>query len=309
MNFSRFLEATRGGATLESAMDAQVFWKGDSGKQKSTSSQTQTNTPTQSAQYNNLLNKSDAWLNSGGFDKNYGGSADFDPVANMNQTQTGALGGMVGTGQNLSSIYNGAGTQSLQNFLGSYDPQKTGLNAAIGAANNQLQYDFETGQMGNIRQGASQSGQYGSTRAGIAEGLARGQLARSQANNAAQLAYQDQQAYNQNQMSALANLSQISQGLNSGNALQYDAGTLAQNQEQNEIAGQLQKWAYENNVDLNNLLAYKNLISGDMGGTTTGTGTSTTKGGGGGGGGFMGLLGQIGGMAAGSYFGGTGPFG
>lgn len=299
MNFSRFLEARRGGATLEAAMDSMLAWKGGSDKQKSES----VSKPVQTPQYQNLLNKSDNWLNSGGFDQSYGGYQGFDPVADMNQSQLGAIQGMTTTGQNLSSIYNGTGTQSLQRFLGEYDPNKTGLRAAQSAAAEQAQFDFETGQMGNIRQGASQAGQYGSTRAGIAEGLARSRLAQGIAANNAQMAYQDQQAYNQNQMNALTNLSQISQGLNSGNALQYDAGTLLQNQQQNEIAGQLQKWAYENNVDLNNLLAYKNLVSGDMGGKTS----STSKGGGGGNG-FMGLLGQVGGMAAGSYFGGTGPF-
>lgn len=69
MNLSRFLEATRGGCTLEAAMDAQVFWKG--GGSKSTS----TTTHKQDPQYNTLLSGSDKWLNSGGFDKNYGGSA------------------------------------------------------------------------------------------------------------------------------------------------------------------------------------------------------------------------------------------
>ena len=63
----------------------------------------------------------------------------------------------------------------------------------------------------------------------------------------------------------LGNLSSITKGLNSGAGLQYDAGTLEQQQQQNEINGQLQKWMYENNASLNDLLAYKQLISGDMG--------------------------------------------
>lgn len=272
-----------------------VYCKDDGGEQETTT------TPYQKDQYDKLLGKSDAWLKGGGFDKYYGGSSNFDPVANLTGGQRQSILDMDATAKNLSSIYNGAGTQSLQRFLGEYDPNKTGLAAAQSAAAEQAQFDFETGQMGNIRQGAVNAGQYGSSRAGIAEGLARGRLAQGIAANNAQMAYQDQQAYNQNQMNALANLSQISQGLNSGNTMKWDASALIQGQQQNEIAGQLQKWAYENNVDLNNLLAYKNLISGDMGGTSTMEG-------GGGGGGFMGLLGQVGGMAAGSYFGGTGPF-
>ena len=288
MNLSRFLEATRGGCTLESAMDAQVFWKG--GKSKSTSSTTHKQDP----QYNTLLSGSDKWLNSGGFDKNYGGSADFDPVAGFTGGQASGVAGMQQTGANLSDIYNGLGSDSITRYLGAYDPSKTGLNDAMSAAAEQATFDFETGQMGNIRQGAIDAGQFGSSRAGIAEGLARGRLAQGIAANNAQMAYQDQQNYNQNQLNALGNLSAITKGLASGSGLEYDAGALEQQQQQKEIQGQLDKWAYENNVDANTLLAYKQLISGDMGGTTT----SKTKGGGGSG--LGSALGSIGGFALGN---------
>lgn len=105
MNLSRFLEATRGGCTLEAAMDAQVFWKG-----KDPKSTTTTNTVhKQDAQYNTLLSGSDKWLQSGGFDKNYGGSATFDPVADFTSGQTSGVAGMQQTGANLADIYNGLG--------------------------------------------------------------------------------------------------------------------------------------------------------------------------------------------------------
>lgn len=295
MNFSRFLEARRSGATLEAAMDTTVHWKG--GSQKSTTNTT--STPMQTPQFKNLLGGADKWLNEGGLDANYGGSAGFDPVADMTAQQQSGISGMAQTGASLADLYNGLGGESVGRYLGAYDPKKTGLAAAQGAAAEQAQFDFETGQMGNIRQGATQAGQYGSTRAGIAEGLARGRLAQGIANTNAQMAYQDQQAYNQNQLAALGNLSAITKGLGSGSALEYDAGALQQKQQQAEIAGQLDKWAYENNVDLNNLLAYKQLISGDMGGTSSGV----SKGPGGGGGGLT-ALGSLGGMAAGAYFGG-----
>lgn len=288
MNLSRFLEATRGGCTLESAMDAQVFWKG--GSQKSTS----TTKHKQDPQYGTLLGKSDEWLNSGGFDKNYGGSENFDSVANFTGGQTSGVAGMQQTGANLSDIYNGLGSDSITRYLGAYDPSKTGLNDAMSAAAEQATFDFETGQMGNIRQGATDAGQFGSSRAGIAEGLARGRLAQGIAANNAQMAYQDQQSYNQNQLNALGNLSAITKGLASGSGLQYDAGALEQAQQQKEIQGQLDKWAYENNVDANTLLAYKQLISGDMGGKTT------TKSSGGGGSGIGSALGSIGGFALGN---------
>lgn len=293
MNYSRFLHARLGGATLEASMDAMLNWKGGGGKQTSTT----TSTPVQSAQYSNLLNKSDAWLSGGGFDKNYGGSAGFDPVADFTSGQTSGVQGMQQTGASLADIYNGLGGDSISRFLGGYDPEKTGLKAAQGAAAEQAMFDFETGQMGNIRQGATDAGQYGSTRAGIAEGLARGRLAQGIANTNAQMAYQDQQSYNQNQLNALGNLSAITKGLASGSGLQYDAGNLEQQQQQKEILGQLDKWAYENNADLNDLLAYKQLITGDMGGTNTSVSKSS---GGGGGSGLGAALGSIGGFALGN---------
>ena len=298
MNYSRFLHARLGGATLEAAMESQVFWKDKGGKQTSTT----TSTPMQDAQYKNLLGKSDSWLNGGGFDKNYGGSADFDPIADFTGSQTSGIQGMQNTGANLSDIYNGVGIDSIGNFLGGYDPEKTGLNKAMAAANEQSQFDFETGQMGNIRQGATDAGQFGSTRAGIAEGLARGRLAQGQNATNAQMAYQDQQAYNNNQLNALSNLTSITKGLSSGSGLEYDAGALDQNQQQKEIAGELEKWGYANNVNLNDLLAYKQLISGDMGGTSTSVSKTS-----GGGNGALGAIGGLAGTAAGLYFSGGNP--
>jgi hypothetical protein len=288
MNQSRWLEAMRGGCTLGAAMDMQVNWKGGGGKSTSTS------TPVQSAQNSNLLNKSDAWLNAGGFDKNYGGSAGFDPVANMTQGQQSGITGMGNTGSSLANLYAGQGQESLDAYLGKYDPNATGVNDAISNANQQSQYDFETGQMGNIRQGATDAGQFGSSRAGIAEGLARGQLARSQATNAANMTYQDQQQFNNNRLNTLNNLSSITKGLGSGSALEYDAGALDQQQQQKELQGQLEKWGYENNVNANDLLAYKQMISGDMGGTTVSKAPKT------GGSGIGSALGAVGGFALGN---------
>lgn len=289
MNLSRFLEAVRGGATLDAAFDAQNYWKGG-GKQTSVT----VSTPYQKKNYDTLLGEADAWLKGGGFDKTYAGG--MDTVAGLTDAQQAGIEGMTGTGASLADIYNGLGSDSVSDYLGSYDPSKTGLNEAMATAAEQAQFDFETGQMGNIRQGATDAGQYGSSRAGIAEGLARGRLAQGIASNNAQMAYQDQQMFNQNRLAALNNLSAITKGLASGSGLQYDAGALAQQQEQKEIQGALDKWAYENNIDANTLMAYKEMISGDMGGTSV----STSKGGGGGGSGIGSALGAVGGFALGN---------
>lgn len=270
---------------------------GGGGGSKQTS--TSTSTPYQQKQYNTLLKGADSWLSQGGFDNNYGGAEGFDPVANMTPEQQAALQGSYGTGQAVSGLYGTSGLSSLSDYLGAYDPNKTGLTSAIDAMNNQSNFNFETQVNPQIRQGAQGAGQYGSSRHGIAEGLARSQLSQQQMNNASTMAFQDQQAYNQNRLGVLNNLSGITKGLNSGYGLQYDAGKLQQDQNQAEIQGDLQKWLYENNVGLNDLLAYQSLVSGDMGGTNT----SVTKGSGGGSSPF-GAIAAVGGAALGGMFGG-----
>lgn len=274
---------------------------GGGGGQKQTTSSTQTSTPYQQDYYKNLLEGANAWMSGGGFDKTYAGG--MDTVADMNERQKAGLEGSYNTASTLGQLYSGAGQGALSDYLGPYDPSKTGLSAAIQAANDQSNFNFETQINPNIRQGAQGAGQYGSSRHGIAEGLARGQLAATQQQNASQLAFQDQQNFNQNRTNVLNNLSGITKGLNSPSGLMYDAGTLEQTQNQNEIQGALQKWAYENNVRLQDLQAYQSLISGDMGGTVTGQSTTKTSGPSAS---PWGALGTIGGMALGTMFGGPG---
>lgn len=271
--------------------------KGKSQKQSSTS----TSTPHQTENYDKLLGGSDAWLDGGGFDKNYGGSEGFDPVADFTPEQLEAIKGMSGTGGALSDIYNGLGMESLRDSLGAYDPSKTGLNSTLDNMYERSNFDYQTQAAPQIRQGATTAGQFGSSRHGIAEGLAQDRLQQNQLNAASQMTLQDQQNWNTQRQNTLNNLSGISKGLNSGNLVGYDAGALQQGQNQAEIKGQLEKWAYENNVDLNDLAAYKSLISGDMGGTTQ----TTTKGQGGGGSG-LGALGSLAGMGLGFMVGGPG---
>lgn len=287
MNFLQFNTRRVMGVPVE--IMGLVF-KGDS-KQESES----TETPHQQAQYDKLLAAADAWKDGGGFDKNYGGSAGFDPIADFTNEQQGALQGMYGTGSQLSEIYNGSGMKALTDSLGAYDPAKTGINDAIGAANQRTIFDYQTQVAPQIRQGAQGAGQFGSSRHGIAEGLAQDQLSQNMTNQATQMAYNDQQSWNNNRNQTLANLSNISTGLGSGNAMQYQAGSLQQAQDQKEIMGELEKWGYENNVSMNDLQAYKNLISGNMGGTTNSESTAPSSGGG-----IMSTVGMVGGAILGS---------
>lgn len=293
MNFLQFNVQRLMGVPYE---DMGLAFKGGGGKQKTNT----TETPHQQAQYDKLLQDADAWRESGGFDKNYGGVEGFDPIAGFTDEQKQALQGMQGTGGALSELYNGAGMQSLEDSLGKYDPSKTGIQDAIGAANERTMFDYQTQVAPELRQGAQGAGQFGSSRHGIAEGLAQDRLSQNMTNQSTQMAYQDQQAWNQNRQNTLNNLGAISQGLGSGNAMQYQAGSLEQQQQQKEILGQLEKWGYENNISMNDMQAYKNLISGNMGGTSN----SESKGGGEQGGGIMSTVGTVGGGILGGIYGG-----
>ena len=294
MNFLTFNTMRVMGVPVE---DMGLLFKGG-GSQKQSS--TTVSTPHQQGNYDKLLGGADNWLDGGGYDKNFGGSEDFNPVAGLNENQQAGIGGMNQLGQGLQGLLGGAGVDSLADYLGPYDPNKTGLTSAINAANEQSTWDFDTMVRPELRSGASNAGQYGSSRAGIAEGIATSRLLQQQGNQASQMAFQDQQAFNQNRLGALNNMTNIAQGLGSGNAMQYQAGSIEQKQKQDEINGQLQKWAYENNASLNDLLAYQQLISGDMGGTNV----SNTKGSGGSSGGGAGAgIGSIAGGIAGSFFG------
>lgn len=298
MSFYRFAEGLRLGMSPSVADGmSRVYKGGDKQKEESTSTQT----PYQKAQYDNLLNNADTWLGNGGFQDNLGGSADFQNVAGFTPGQQAGLAGSQATGQAAQGLYDQQGLSTLSNYFGTYDPDKTGLTGAINASNNALDWNYGTTVAPQIRQGATDSGQYGSTRHGVAEGIAQAQLSQQKSNAANTMAFQDQQAYNQNQLSVLGNLSQITKGLNSGNGLQFDAGQLQQTQNQNQINGDLQKWAYQNNASLNDLLAYQQLISGNMGGTTNSTSTSS---GGGGGSSALGTIGTIGGAVVGGIYGG-----
>jgi hypothetical protein len=298
MNFNRFAEGLRLGMSPGVAMVmTNVYGGGGGDKQEQTSEQD--STPYQTKQFQSLLQGADLWVKNGGFSPNYGGVKDFDSVANMNNAQTSALTGTQTLGGNLQGTLNSQGVASLGDYLGAYNPDKTGLTGAINASNEAMNWDYGTQVAPQIRQGATDAGQYGSTRHGVAEGIAQSRLSQQKMNAANTMAYQDQQAYNQNRLGVLGNLSSITQGLNSGNALALGAGNAQQQQAQNEINGQLEKWAYENNVALNDLTAYKALISGDMGGSSK----SSSQGSGGGGSGGWGALASFGGSALGSYMG------
>ncbi|AUX83678.1 putative particle protein [Pseudomonas phage NV1] len=107
MNFLAFNTMRAMGVPFE---DMGLYFKGG-GSQKQSS--TTVSTPHQQGNFDKLLGGADSWLNNGGYDKNFGGSADFNPVAGQTDAQKAGLGGMTNLGGNLQGLLNGAGIDFL----------------------------------------------------------------------------------------------------------------------------------------------------------------------------------------------------
>lgn len=129
------------------------------------------------------------------------------------------------------------------------------LNNAMAVNASQLQQNFNRNVMPSIGSASQMTGTSGSSRRGIAEGLAASDMNQQIANANSQMIWQAEQD-NMNRKMAGA------QGM---------AGLMGQYQQLGAYQ-QAQKNSY-----LESLLAYKNLISGDFGGTETSTGTQVVE--------------------------------
>ena len=197
----------------------------------------------------------------------------------LNQAQGGSNPNY--TGQ-MGDILGQMGNQYMGVLTGASD--QTALNNALQSQAAQATQSFDRNIMPGLTQSANAAGQSGGSRAGIAEGIARGDLASSIANNQAQTINQFQQQEQANKMAAAQGMS----------------GLFGQ-------VGQLQSNAQANTpeaIRLKQLLAYQQMISGNMGGTTNSTGTSTSTPQQEEGGGLLGTIGTIGGGVVGGMFGG-----
>lgn len=150
--------------------------------------------------------------------------------------------------------------QFYQNMMqGGYD--ETALNNAMNANAQAATQQFQRNVLPTLSSQANLAGGAAGSRRGIAEGLAASDLNTTIANQNAQMIWNAEQQAMQRQMAGAQGLAGVNQGF-------------------------MQLSDYENrrrNLGLESLLAYKNLIGGNMGGTETGTstGTSTAESGGG----------------------------
>jgi len=223
----------------------------------SKSKQRQTNRAYQTPQFDTLLNLAEGGLVEGGFyDKQYGGGE--QTLAGPTGAQEQLWGGLTETGGSLDLAM-----QGLNKQLGAYDPNNPALSGAIDMAAGDVTRNLQENLLPSIGGAAGQAGQYGSTRHGIAQGLAMRGASEQVSDIATQMRLQDMQAHQAGQQQAISNLGSITSGLEF-------AGGGEQRAEQSRLDDLFAKWEYESGVGLQDLMAYKGLISGDMGGTSTG---------------------------------------
>ena len=225
---------------------------GGGSKQK----QKTTQTARQDPQFGNLLGRADTMLQDGFYDKEYAGGQ--QTLAGQTSEQQALIERLTGSGGALE-----LGLGGLEQQLGAYDPNNAALTSAIDMAAGDVTRNLQENVLTSIADSSGQAGQFGSTRHGIAQGIAMRGATEQIGDIATQMRLQDMQAHQQGQQSALANLGNLTAGL------EYTAGG-EQRAEQSRLDDLFAKWEYESGVGLQDLMAYKGLISGDMGGTQTG---------------------------------------
>ena len=159
---------------------------------------------------------------------------------------TGQLGGLLGAqGNHYNDVLSGKVDQ-------------TALNNALQSQADMAQQTFERNVLPSIGTASNMTGSSGSSRRGIAEGLAASDMQ-------SQLMANQNATINQFQQQAVQNQNQAAAGM--GNLFGQGSAFQGMLNGQSDSAKMLQS-----------LMAFKDLISGNMGGTvnTEGTGTSTT---------------------------------
>jgi hypothetical protein len=218
--------------------------------------QDQVVTPAQGPEYDKLLGLASQGIDKGFFDKNFAGGADtragLTPEQLALQTR---ITGQGGVGQ--------LGISALEEQLGAYDPNNPALTGAINMAVGDVNRNLEENLLHSIGDSAGAAGQFGSTRHGVAEGIALRGASEQAGDISTQMRLADMQAHGAGQDAAVANLGGITAGLESTVGGE-------QRESQSRIDDLFSKWEYESGVGLQDLMAFKGLVSGDMGGETTG---------------------------------------
>lgn len=257
---------------------------------KSTS--TSTYTPVQSQEIGNLLSGAQSQFDKGFFDPSvYQNSG----VQGFNQQQLQSLQQQTENAQGFQSFTPQAQAGISQMLSGEVNPIYQ--QQAQGQADF-LQRNFERNVLPSIGQGFQGAGQFGGSRQGIAEGIAASDLNQQVANSTAGFYAQGAQQAQQAQQFGLSNLGSLLGQAQSPASQQFNIGSQFQGMDQAQLTDKFQRDLAMQQLPYQELQAFKGLIGGDYGGTTTST-TPTA----GLGGSLLGAAGTIGGMALGGPLG------
>lgn len=152
------------------------------------------------------------------------------------------------------------------------------LQSAIQAAQRPVIEAFSspTGPMSAIRSHFTAGNTAGSgTREGVAQGIALRGLGQQLTDMSAGITWQAYQQAQDNAIRSLALMPQTMQASSFPVELLSQAGAQQDAYRQALIDAEMQKWFYEQQEPVNKLLTYQNLISGNFGGTSTGSTTTT----------------------------------
>lgn len=245
-------------------------------------------TPHQQRQFNELLGRSDIQLEQGFFDPSV---YEESGVAGFTPEQQAALSSQ----RDFLSSTGGISSRALQgiNQMMSGEINPVYEQQAKRAADF-MQQQFERSVPRSIGGDFQATGQFGSTRHGIAEGLARSDLQNQVGNMVGDIFSRGAQEATGRQQFALSNLGALLGQAQSPASQLFNIGATQQQQQQLELSDLVNRRLAMQQLPLAELQAYKGLISGDMGGTTTQTQES---------GGGLGALAGLGLDLVGSAFG------
>jgi len=211
-------------------------------------------TPAQSQEWGNYRDLLTRQIGTDGglVDPNFAGGQ--ETYAGWSPQQEQLFNRLTGEGGALESAIGG-----LESTLAPYDPNNPQLQSVIDAASGDITRNLQENILTSIGDAAGQAGQFGSTRHGIAEGVAMRGATEDISDLASQLRFQDYGNWQANQQGAIANLGNLTSGL------EYAAGG-SQREQQAVLDDLFNRWQYESSADLQELTAIRDLLNVDMGG-------------------------------------------
>lgn len=148
------------------------------------------------------------------------------------------------------------------------------FQAATRSAIDPVVRAFNEDVLPQIRRSAVATGSYGDSRMGVAEGIAADRLQQNLLNMTSGMAMNAYSQGQDNQIKGLAIAPQVMQtGVLPGQLLD-SVGQQDRTFQQALIDAEMNKWNFQQNAPANNLATYQNLITGNYGGTATGTATT-----------------------------------